>query len=335
MVREDDLSSGAETALEISTMTPFSSNSTRKNSILFYVATVQAYIITYRTEVLLGCVLATSIVAISTSFGGTKYKRENVNPFEAAIIGHDYSSIQSKYDLTLGYIDHWCLRGDDNSCKCDDPLEPISRRSHPRWELQHKENVKSAEVALMLSLSNGHGGFYGPNYDDEWIEGGDDDWVFGEGSRFDTDHDYGNRHPIMDYTDEGGWDDRDDDGYAVPLPTEEGNIGGVPDGSKRLRESVAIEDMLYKLDVVFVGDSITEQRQGTSMSKPNDNYIGIKEVFDKTFTRDKGGDFNGLAMGISADTVRECAFHHFIDLSSNNLSNHVQVAKSSMETHEW
>ena len=67
----------------------------------------------------------------------------------------------------------------------------------------------------------------------------------------------------------------------------------------------------YKLDVVFVGDSITEQRQGTSMSKPNDNYIGIKEVFDKTFTREKGGDFNGLAMGISADTVRECAFHPF------------------------
>jgi hypothetical protein len=325
MVREceDDLSSGALTALEISTRTPFSSNSTRKNYILFYVATVQAYIITYRTEVILGCALAISlVVAISTSVGGTQYKRENVNPFEAALIGHDYSSIQSKYDLTLGYIDHWCLRGDDNSCKCDDPLEPISRTSNPRWESQHKENVKSAEVTLMLSLSNGHGDFYGPNYDDEWIEVGDDDWVFGEGSRFDTDHDYGNRQPIMDYTDEGGWDDRDDDGYAVPLPAEEeedsrniSNKGGaiVPDsGRKRLRRgSVAMDDMLYKLDVVFVGDSITEQRQGTSMSKPNDNYIGIKEVFDKTFTREKGGDFNGLAMGISADTVRECAFHPF------------------------
>ena len=38
--------------------------------------------------------------------------------------------------------------------------------------------------------------------------------------------------------------------------------------------------------------------------KPNDDYTGIKEVFDKTFTKKKGGDFNGIAMGISGDTVR-------------------------------
>ena len=62
-------------------------------------------------------------------------------------------------------------------------------------------------------------------------------------------------------------------------------------------------DNTVDVQVVFVGDSITEQRQGTSLNVPRDDLTGIKEVFDKTFTKDKGGDFNGIAMGISGDTV--------------------------------
>lgn len=65
---------------------------------------------------------------------------------------------------------------------------------------------------------------------------------------------------------------------------------------------VVIDNTFY-VQVVFVGDSITEQRQGTSLNMPRDDLTGIKEVFDKTFTKDKGGDFNGIAMGISGDTV--------------------------------
>ena len=61
-----------------------------------------------------------------------------------------------------------------------------------------------------------------------------------------------------------------------------------------------------KVDLVFIGDSITEQRQGTSMGRDVTDYEGIKEVFDKTFSKAKGGDFNGIAMGISGDTVRAC-----------------------------
>ena len=287
-------------------------------SLLFYVATVQAFVIIYRTEVFLGCALAASVaVAITTSIrakargvrggggGGSK------NPFEAARIEHDYTSVTSKYDLTLGFIDHWCLHGDDNTCRCDDPLEPSSRRSSPKWEGQHKENCKVAQAAVVASLSNPYGDFGGQYLDDNWLEGGDDDWVFGEGSRFGND-DYG-KMP-MDYTEEGGWDDRDD-GYAVPMPLgDEGGGGGGGGGRPvndtgtggawvRRRDSTAGGDDAYELDVVFVGDSITEQRQGTAMGKPHDDYTGIKEVFDKTFTKKKGGEFNGVAMGISGDTV--------------------------------
>ena len=79
----------------------------------------------------------------------------------------------------------------------------------------------------------------------------------------------------------------------------------MPGARVRRRDSPAVGvDDAYELDVVFVGDSITEQRQGTAMGKPHDDYTGIKEVFDKTFTKKKGGEFNGIALGISGDTVR-------------------------------
>lgn len=89
----------------------------------------------------------------------------------------------------------------------------------------------------------------------------------------------------------GGWDADDmDDGFGVPTEKPADRHG---------REL----DEYEGLDVVFIGDSITEQRQGTSMHKPHEGYTGIKEVFDKTFTKEKGGDFNGIAMGISGDTA--------------------------------
>lgn len=39
------------------------------------------------------------------------------------------------------------------------------------------------------------------------------------------------------------------------------------------------------------------------MGKPVEDYAGIKEVFSKTFNKDKEGDYNGIAMGIAGDTA--------------------------------
>ena len=112
----------------------------RKKTCLYYIATVQAFFIIYQTEVLLGTTLAICLgIAFTSSY---KHRHKKVNPFEAAHISHDYTTITSKYDLTLGSIDHWCLVGDDNNCRCEDPLEPMSKRGSHKWDEQHKENVR-------------------------------------------------------------------------------------------------------------------------------------------------------------------------------------------------
>ena len=105
--------------------------SKQQKSLLWYIATVQAFVIIYRTEVLLGTTLAICIgIAFAQSYHG---KHKTISPFQRAQIGHDYTAVTSKYDLTLGSIDHWCVRGDDNSCRCEDPLEPMSKRSSKKW----------------------------------------------------------------------------------------------------------------------------------------------------------------------------------------------------------
>jgi len=254
-----------------------------QNTLPFYLATVQAFIIIYQTEVFLGSALAICIgIAFSSSYHSHHKK---VNAFDAAHIRHDYALDKSKYELSLGSIDHWCLHGDDNNCRCEDPLEPMSKRSSKKWEEQHTENTKVAQAALMKLLAssdawNNYEGYQPTTYDDGWIDGAEDDWRYGEGTRFGDDN--------LGY-DPYAEDDMDD-GYGTPVEKAAEGAGRKLGGD-------------YNLDVVFVGDSITEQRQGTMMGKPATNFDGIQEVFAKTFTKDKGGDFNGIAMGIAGDTA--------------------------------
>ena len=266
---------------------------------LFYGATVLSFIIIYRTEICLGAVLAFCVgiaikdISSSTRGGGP---RKSKNAFQNAHVFHDYSNINSKYDLTLGSIDHWCLFGDDNNCQCEDPLVPMGKHSSRKWTAQHKENMKVATEAVMKLIDvssskewNDYEG-YTPGLDDGWIEGGDDDWVFAKGARFGDDYyAYEDDEFIGDYN--------PDQGYADAGDTTTGAATDA-DGETRRRKLKSTG-----LDVVFIGDSITEQRQGTSHGEHVDDYMSIKEVFDKTFTKDKGGDFDGIAMGIAGDTA--------------------------------
>mmetsp|Transcript_19725 Transcript_19725/g.27724 ORF Transcript_19725/g.27724 Transcript_19725/m.27724 type:complete len:334 (-) Transcript_19725:662-1663(-) len=57
-------------------------------------------------------------------------------------------------------------------------------------------------------------------------------------------------------------------------------------------------------DVAFLGDSITEGWKGTSYGFVNGRKKGNNEVFEKMFNLGSGGDFQGMALGISGDTVR-------------------------------
>ena len=55
------------------------------------------------------------------------------------------SNIQSQFDLTQGKIDHWCLKGDDDSCRCEDPLVPTARGEFKTWTIAHAANKQILE----------------------------------------------------------------------------------------------------------------------------------------------------------------------------------------------
>jgi hypothetical protein len=69
------------------------------------------------------------------------------------IMGADYSAIKSAYDLSLSQVDHWCIRGDNDSCKCEDPLEPTPRAEFKAWTAAHKANV--ADVNMYRAIYGG------------------------------------------------------------------------------------------------------------------------------------------------------------------------------------
>jgi hypothetical protein len=82
------------------------------------------------------------------------------NPIEHfGVIKNDFSNVRSKYDLTMGKIDHWCLEGGDQKCDCEDPLVPMSRIEHKSWILsfnKNKDTVKElAETELDVAFLGG------------------------------------------------------------------------------------------------------------------------------------------------------------------------------------
>lgn len=69
--------------------------------------------------------------------------------------------------------------------------------------------------------------------------------------------------------------------------------------------SMNVEEAQAKLgdiDVLFLGDSITEGWRGTSSGRPIARAKGASKVFRKYFSKD-AGKYDGLSLGISADTV--------------------------------
>ena len=62
-----------------------------------------------------------------------------------------------------------------------------------------------------------------------------------------------------------------------------------------------------EIDVLFLGDSITEGWKGTSYGRSSARTQDVPKVFHKYFSKDSG-KYEGLALGISGDTVsrQEC-----------------------------
>ena len=70
-----------------------------------------------------------------------------INPTEEFGVVSDFSDVTSNLDSSVGLIDHWCLRGDDD-CKCEDPLQPQARAELPQWARAHVKNKEIVSDAV-------------------------------------------------------------------------------------------------------------------------------------------------------------------------------------------
>lgn len=56
-------------------------------------------------------------------------------------------------------------------------------------------------------------------------------------------------------------------------------------------------------DIVMLGDEFVEDFEGTALGKPLASLKTVNKYWNSTFTIAGGGDVDGLALGISGDSV--------------------------------
>jgi hypothetical protein len=84
------------------------------------------------------------------------------NPTERfGVINHDFTEVQSQYDFSIKDIDHWCLKGDNDSCQCEDPLQPAPRSEYRVWSKAHFGNVRQINNLLEQDLKEPDIAFFG------------------------------------------------------------------------------------------------------------------------------------------------------------------------------
>lgn len=66
------------------------------------------------------------------------------------------------------------------------------------------------------------------------------------------------------------------------------------------------------VDVLFLGDSITEGWVGTTWGRKNAKVHNVPEVFSSLFSVEHGGEYEGLALGIAGDSVSNCGMFESI-----------------------
>jgi hypothetical protein len=94
------------------------------------------------------CPRLSKCVLVIATLGAVGYLSNSLlNPTrEMGIMGGDYSSIKNAYELSLSRVDHWCISGDNESCKCEDPLEATPRAEFKAWTAAHKANVADVNM---------------------------------------------------------------------------------------------------------------------------------------------------------------------------------------------
>jgi hypothetical protein len=78
-------------------------------------------------------------------------------------IKNDYSNINSlsNFDLKMKDIDHWCLKGDNDSCRCEDPTIPQPRNEFRSWSNAHAGNAQLITDMIEQGMSSPEIAFLG------------------------------------------------------------------------------------------------------------------------------------------------------------------------------
>ena len=67
------------------------------------------------------------------------------------------------------------------------------------------------------------------------------------------------------------------------------------------KDVVADASSLESLDVVLLGDSITDHWMGLSLGDPSKKFENITPVFQSLFQRENGGEIDGIELGLSGE----------------------------------
>jgi lysophospholipase L1-like esterase len=234
-----------------------------------------------RTEFVLGGVLlGCSALALSGWLGGpsSSSRGGGRGGYHNPTILHDWSAAESAFDLKLGGIDHWCLRGGDDACRCEDPLVPSARSEAKSWGSAHGRNKQAAADAVqrILAAQTAAAPATGPSL--PWSSGPYDNEGVGDDG--------------LAWFEDGYQDDWA--GYTEDFENYNNN------NRNRHRRTAAAAT---QLDVVFLGDSITEQRVGKFYGKDNKTLKSNAKVFRNNYSRENGAKYEGLALGIAGDTA--------------------------------
>ena len=72
-----------------------------------------------------------------------------INPTQNfGVLSTDWTTISSVYELEIAKIDHWCLGGGNEGCRCEDPLVPTSRAELRAWTEAYKDNIRMIDKYL-------------------------------------------------------------------------------------------------------------------------------------------------------------------------------------------
>lgn len=96
-----------------------------------------------------------------------------------------------------------------------------------------------------------------------------------------------------------------DEGCECNDPLDPISKAEIPGWLKTHKMNMGLIDKALKtdteVDVAFVGDSITEEWNGRLFGRDDENLKGISNVFNEYFTKEGGGSYEGVALGIAGD----------------------------------